>query len=98
MVSNHPSYSSCQDDFHFPTLSELNDDVAPYPWRSDDERLRFLASNTIDSQPAFYTGPPPAPLTHVPPSIPAISDLATSIIRSSDNLFFISWHRHWYRS
>ena len=64
--------------------------MATYPWRSDDERLRFLAGDTLDSQPALYTGPPPAPPTHVQPSIPAISDLATSIIRSSDKLFFIS--------
>jgi hypothetical protein len=29
-------------DFHFPTLSELNDEFEPFPWIDDDERAHFF--------------------------------------------------------
>ena len=77
-------------DFHFPTLSELNDEFEPFPWTSDEERRHYFSSDEIIEQPVLYTGPPPAPAVYAPPTIPPISTLVSTIISSSDKLFFIS--------
>jgi hypothetical protein len=77
-------------DFHFPTLAELNDEIFPFPWTDDKERLRVLSRNKIEEPPVLYNGPPPSRAVPSPPSAPPISSLVASIINSSDCLFFIS--------
>jgi hypothetical protein len=76
--------------FHWPSLSELNDDVAPFRWASEDERQRYLDDPTFTPVPAFPIGPPPAPPVHPVPSIPSIQLLVAAIVRSTDRLFFVS--------
>jgi hypothetical protein len=71
-------------------LSELNDKIAPYHWESEEERQRYLDENGIFLLPALITGPPPAAPTHPILAIPSISLLVTTIVRSTDRLFFVS--------
>ena len=77
-------------DFHWPSLSELNDELNPYPWTSDAERDNFFADDGVSTSEVLYTGPPPEPPSYVPPTIPPISDLVASIIHSDSKLFFIA--------
>ena len=78
-------------DFHWPSLSELNNELNPYPWTSDAERDEYLpADDEVATSAVLYTGPPPAPPAYVPPAIPPISDLVASIISSDSKLFFIA--------
>jgi hypothetical protein len=79
-------------DFHWPSLSELNEEITPFPWSNDDEFRRYLADDSFAALPVMATGPPPSAPHHVIPSILAIHLLTTSIIRSIDHLFFMS-HR-----
>jgi hypothetical protein len=81
-------------DFRWPTLSELNDDLDPYPWRNDDERRLILSDDPPVITPVMYNGPPPSPPaphdhTSTPPTI---TELAPKIIASSDKLFFIAYN------
>jgi len=76
--------------FHWPSLSELNDDVAPFRWASKDERQQYYDDPTFTPAPAFPIGLPPAPPTHPIPSIPSIQLLVAAIVRSTDRLFFVS--------
>jgi hypothetical protein len=34
--------------FHFPTLSKLNNEFEPFPWINDDERTRFSSADKIE--------------------------------------------------
>jgi hypothetical protein len=77
-------------DFHFPTLAELNDEMNPFPWIDDDERIRVMSRDKIEDQPVLYTGPPPSRAVPPLPSAPLLSSLVAGIINSSDRLFFIS--------
>jgi hypothetical protein len=77
-------------DFHWPSLSELNDDLFPFPWLSDEEHRLYLSGDSISTHPIMYTGPPPSAPTYSAPTIPPLSILTWSIIQSSDKLFFIS--------
>ncbi len=79
--------------FHWPTLSELNNNLEEFPWQSDKERRQYFADKLPFCPPAMYTGPPPeSPSVPQPnePSAPQISLLAPLIISSADKLFFIS--------
>ena len=76
--------------FHWPSLSELNDDIAPFPWADDSEYERYMAGDSISRIPVLTTGPPPAAPNHPIPPIPAIHLLTAAIIRSTDRLFFVS--------
>jgi hypothetical protein len=76
--------------FHWPSLSELNDDLSPFPWSSEEERRHYLSGDTISTLPVMYTGPPPSAPTYSTPTIPPLSILSRSIIQSSAKLFFIS--------
>jgi hypothetical protein len=40
-------------DFHFPTLSELNDEFEPFPWTSDKERRLYFSSDEVIEQPVL---------------------------------------------
>jgi hypothetical protein len=77
-------------DFHFPTLAELNEEISPFPWIDDDERIQVMSRDTIEDQPVLYTGPPPSRAVPPLPSAPPLSSLVAGIINSSDHLFFIS--------
>jgi hypothetical protein len=77
-------------DFHFPTLAELKDKLFPLPWNDNKEQRRAFLGNNIEEPPALYTGPPSSRDAPSPPSAPPLSTLVTSIINSSDHLFFIS--------
>jgi hypothetical protein len=76
--------------FHWPSLSELNDDLSPFPWSSEEERCHYLSGDTISPLPVMYTGPPPSAPTYSTPTIPPLSILSWSIMQSSAKLFFIS--------
>jgi hypothetical protein len=76
--------------FHWPSLSELNNNIALYCWESEEEHQRYL--NKVDNipLPSLITGPPPAAPTHAIPAVPFISLLVAAIVRSTDRLFFVS--------
>jgi hypothetical protein len=77
-------------DFHFLTLSQLNDDTCPFPWINEDERQQIMAGDEKEVEQILYHGPPPSLFAYKPPSIPPISSLVASIINLLDKLFFIS--------
>ena len=80
-------------DFRWPTLSELNDELDPYPWRNEDERRRVLSDDPPTSPPVMYHGPPPSPpaIPTSEPTPPTIVELAPKVISSADKLFFIAY-------
>jgi hypothetical protein len=78
-------------DFPFPTLSELTNEFNPFPWKNNAKQLQYFSLDAINDEPVMYTGPPPAKVARaIPHPIPLISALVTSIIHSSDKLFFVS--------
>ena len=78
------------DDFHFPSITELNDELFPFPWEKG-EQLRIQEEfKDEDTLPFFYTGPPPSPSTYKPPAIPPLSTLVQNIIKSEHKLFFVA--------
>jgi hypothetical protein len=89
-------------DFYWPSLSELNEEMQPFPWLPGEQSLVEANDEFEDgyTPPVMYTGPPPsAPITS-PPTIPDISTLAASIIASSDKLFLVAFaqspsYREW---
>ncbi len=76
--------------FHWPSLSKLNNDLFPFQWLSEEEHKRYFDGDSISSIPIMHVGPPPAGPIYNSPRIPSISTLTTAIIKSSDKLFFIS--------
>jgi hypothetical protein len=70
--------------FHWPSLSELNDKIAPFQWASNAEYERYLAGDSISTLPVLTTGPPPAAPTHTTPTVPAIHLLTAAIIKITD--------------
>jgi hypothetical protein len=76
--------------FHWPSLSKLNNDLFPFQRSSEEERKQYFDGNSISSIPIMHIGPPPAAPIYDNPTIPSISTLTTAIIKSSDKLFFIS--------
>jgi len=89
-TSTHLAQTSKCAAFHWPSLSELNDEIAPFPWASNEERLRYLDGDSITKLPVLTTGPPPAAPIHTVPSVPEIHLLTAAIIKSTDRLFFLS--------
>jgi hypothetical protein len=76
--------------FHWPSLSELNDKIAPFPWADNSEYERYMSGDSITNLPVLTTGPPPAAPNHSIPSVPAIHLITAAIIKSTDHLFFVS--------
>jgi hypothetical protein len=76
--------------FHWPSLSELNNEITPFCWESKEEPQCYLDENSITPLPAFPTGPPPAAPVHPIPAIPSIQLLVATIFCSTDCLFFVS--------
>jgi len=79
-------------EFHWPSLLELNDDLSPFPWSSEEERRQYLSGDTISTLPVMYTGPPPSAPMYSTPTIPPLSIRSWSTIQRSAKFFFIS-HR-----
>jgi hypothetical protein len=79
-------------DFWWPTLSELNDELDPYPWQNDNERCQLMTDDPPFSPPVMYHGPSPSPPLSLTDSLlhPSIATLAPQIISSTDWLFFIA--------
>jgi hypothetical protein len=88
-VASHFARQGDFRDFHFPTLSELNDEFKPFPWVDDKECICFLSQNVVEEEAVLYTGLPPLPAVYTPPAIPPVSTLVAGIIDSSDQLFFV---------
>jgi hypothetical protein len=76
--------------FQWPSLSELNVEIAPYRWESKEERQRYLDEISIIPLPSLLTRPPPAAPTHTILAIPSIFLLVAAIVCSTDRLFFVS--------
>jgi hypothetical protein len=76
--------------FCWPSLSELNDEVALFCWECNDECQWYMDKNSISLLPAFTTGPPPAAPIHPILAVPYIQLLVAAIVWSTDHLFFIS--------
>jgi hypothetical protein len=90
VTTNHLAIVGRPSNFHWPSLSELNNDIAPFCWESDEEFKGYTAAASIDHHPVMATGPPLSVPTHVIFKIPAIHLLTAAIIWSSDPLFFVS--------
>jgi hypothetical protein len=75
--------------FHWPSLSEFNDEIAPFPWSSNDKYWLYLEGDSITKLPVLMTGPSPLAPTHSVPTIPEIHLLTAAIIKSMDRLFFV---------
>jgi hypothetical protein len=89
-VPSHLLQAGHLNEFHWPTLSELNADILPFPWLNKGERRLIMGGNHPTIEPILNNGPTPSPAINTPPTIPPISSLVTSILSSSDKLFFIS--------
>jgi hypothetical protein len=76
--------------FHWPSVSELNNDIALYCWESEEEHQSYLKEVDSIPLPFLITGPPLAAPTHEIPAVPSISLLVAAIVRSTDSLFFVS--------
>jgi hypothetical protein len=77
--------------FHWPSLSELNDEMCPFPWTSGEmEQVSHDDHDDIVASSVMYTGPPPTMPKIQPPNVPSAGVLASQIVKSSDRLFFIS--------
>ena len=46
-IASHFARRGDYKDFHWPTLAELNDELWPFPWVDDDERLRILSGDDV---------------------------------------------------
>ncbi len=55
--------------FHWPSLSELNDDIPEFQLMSEVERRAHLLGDSITAIPVMYTGPPPTAPTYPPPTV-----------------------------
>jgi hypothetical protein len=70
-VTSHLAITTRCTAFHWPSLSELNDEFAPFPWANDDKFQRYIHGDSITKLPVLATGPPPAGSTHFIPKTPA---------------------------
>jgi hypothetical protein len=76
--------------FHWPSLSELNDEMPELKLMSEDERWLYLSGDSISTLPVMYTGLPSVAPSYSLPAIPELSILTQFVIKSLDLLFFIS--------
>jgi hypothetical protein len=72
---------------NWPSLSELNVNVFPFQWLSEEERKQYFDSKSISSITIMHIGPLSAAPIYDNPTFPSISTLTTAIIKSSDKLF-----------
>jgi hypothetical protein len=90
VAANHLAIVGRTSNFHWPSLSELNNDIAPFCWESNEEFRHYTAAASVDRQRVMATDPPPSVPKHVIPVIPAIHLLTAAIIWSSNHLLFVS--------
>jgi hypothetical protein len=76
--------------FHRPSLSELNDEFAPFPWATDEEFQKYIHGDLITKLPVLTMGPPPEAPAHSIPTLRAIHLLTATIINSVNRLIFVS--------
>jgi hypothetical protein len=78
--------------FDWPSFSEFNDEIAPFPWLSNDKYWHYLEGDSVTTLPVLTTGPPPPPAApaHSVPTVPEIYLLTAAIIKSTNRLFFVS--------
>ncbi len=89
-VTTHLATTGRCAEFHWPSLSELNNEIAPFQWFDNVEFQRYRGGDSITKLPVLNTGPPPAAPNHTNPTIPTIHLLTAAIIQSTDKLFFVS--------
>jgi hypothetical protein len=89
-VPSHLLQASHLNEFHWPTLSELNNNILQFPCLNKGECRLIMDGNHPTIEPILYNRPTPSPAINAPPTIPPISSLVTSILSSSGKLFFIS--------
>jgi hypothetical protein len=79
-------------DFQWPTLAELNNNLDPFPWHNEDKCCRYMCNDAPFAPPVLYMGPTPSlPAMNPPPDMPpTITSLSPRIINSINKLFFIS--------
>jgi hypothetical protein len=77
--------------FHWPSLSELNVDIAPFQWLSEDERHLYLSGDTILNLLVMYTAPPPAAPTYPPPAIPELTILPDQSFKALTGYKVCKW-------
>ena len=90
VVSTHLAITDRCHAFHWPSLSELNDELDLAEWQNDPDFLSLSHTNIIDLQPVLYTGPPPQPPQFATAAILSIESLMAKVISSEDRLFFVS--------
>jgi hypothetical protein len=76
-------------DFHFPTLAKLNNEFCLFPCIDDKERQWVMSRDDFEEADILYNGPPPLLATPSPPAKPILTHLVSSILASSNRLFFI---------
>lgn len=64
--------------------------MQPFPWLPGEEERVLLEADALESLPAMYTGPPPAPPTAPAATPPTMAALGAAIHNSADKLFFIA--------
>jgi hypothetical protein len=76
--ASHYTAAQPKQSFHWPSFSELNDEMCPFPWTSGEiEQVLHDDHDDIVASSVMYTGPPPTMPKIQPP-------------KSTDRLFFIS--------
>jgi hypothetical protein len=85
------------DQLHWPTLSELNDELDKELWDSDENaklwreaEIDHEIARTFNVAASTAPGPPPAAPIICNPKIPTLAALNAAMILSEDRLFFIS--------
>ena len=89
-IPAHMLAAGDKDDFHWPSLQELNDEIAPFPWETGEEEAAEHLEDDLETVPVMYHGPNPAPPEPFLPTVPTIATLASQITSSKDRLFFIA--------
>ena len=84
--------AEASNDFHWLSVSELNDELFPFPWEEGEEERVLQEYAKDESHVVMYNGPtPPPPSQPIQHSAHDISTLASAIVQSKDRLFFISY-------
>lgn len=76
---------------YWPSVSELNDELFPFPWEPGEEESVLEEYENHDVSAVMYNGPArPEPFTPQQ-HLHDIGSLASAIVQSSSKLFFISY-------
>jgi hypothetical protein len=80
MPFNATSQFLMTDQFHWLSLSEINNNLFLFHWLFKEECKQYFDDNLVSSLPVMNVGPPPSATTYDTPMIPSISSLTTAII------------------